>query len=410
MNFSQNLKEAVSAVRSNFLRAVLTILIVAFGITSLIGILTAIDGIKFWFANSFTRLGTNTFRIENRVTSIQTSGGSQKRKKFPPITYREALEFKREFGNLAPVSIVGVGNIAAQASYGGRSTQNNLQLFGADEDYLETANYKIDDGRNFTPTDIAQRKSFILIGKDAENQLFPAESALGRRIQISGRSYTVIGTFQKVGSVGLVGGDKICIIPSSTLIDDFPVPRRSFSLQVFVEELDDMETRIVEAGGVMRRLRHLKPREEDNFFVLKVESIIDNLLENLRFLTWGAYAISIITLFSASIGLMNIMLVSVTERTREIGVRKALGGTRRNILQQFLTEAILITQLGGLLGIAFGIGIGNLVGYFLGNEFIVPWNWALVGVGLCLVVGVASGIIPARRAASLDPIESLRHE
>jgi len=410
MNLFLNTVEALKAIRSNLWRSIITILIIALGLTALIGVLTAIDGVKFWFSSSFVRIGANTFRIENVTSALSKDSNGNKRKRYRPIDYLEALEFKRNFQDFAPTSISVMGSVSARASYKGERTQNNLQLFGADEQFIVTDNYSIDLGRNFTTSDVKMMRPVVMLGSEIVNLLFKNENPIGKKIQISGNIYQVVGTFKEIGAQGLVGGDKVMVIPPTTLDKDFPFSRRSFGIHVLAENIKQMDHLTFEAVGNFRTIRGLKPLDENDFGIIKVDGIIDNLMENLRYLTWTATIISIITLFSAAIGLMNIMLVSVTERTKEIGVRKALGARSSTVLFQFLTEAIVITQLGGLLGILLGVLIGNLVGLFLGSGFLVPWNWVAFGFFLCLIVGVIAGIYPARKAAQLDPIESLRYE
>ncbi len=405
-----NIIEALRAIRSNFLRTILTMMIIAAGLTALIGVLTSIDGIKFWFSNSFVRLGSNTFRVENYGTTIRRSGRRGKRQSHDPITYSQALDFKSDFESDAPVSVIGTGNFASICKYQNKSTQGNILLLGADENYVDTDNYTIDLGRNLNSNDIRYSRNVILIGFEVVNVLFQNTDPIDKTLYVDGKGYKIIGTFEEIGSQGMMGGDKICIIPNSTLQKDFPDPYRSFSLHVYVPKIETLDDQVYESIGLMRRIRQLKPTEEDDFGVIKLEAILGNFMENLRYLTWSATIIALITLMSAAIGLMNIMLVSVTERTREIGLRKALGATKGQIMFQFLTEAAVITQLGGAMGIFIGILLGNLIGWLLGSGFIVPWNWVIAGFGICFAVGMIAGWYPAKKAASLDPIEALRHE
>lgn len=390
------------------LRAILTILIIAIGLTALIGVLTAIDGVKYWFSSSFVRIGSNTFRIEDRVTEISSANG--KRYRYLPITYDQASEFKKDFENLAPVSVTAVGNFLGTASYKGERTQNNLLITGGDEQFIFTDNYPLASGRNITISDVKMFRKVVLLGHEVVELLFENQNPIGKRVQVDGNTYEVIGTLSEVGSQGPVGGDKICVIPATTLAEDYPSKRRSYSLHVLSDDIEQLDALTFDAVGIFRRIRGLAPKQPNNFGIIKVEAIIDNLMDNLRYLTWSATVIAIITLFSAAIGLMNIMLVSVTERTREIGVRKAIGAKSSTILFQFLTEAVVITQLGGAFGVLFGILVGNLVGVFLDTSFVIPWNWVGLGFFLCFIVGVVAGIYPARKAAALDPIESLRYE
>jgi putative ABC transport system permease protein len=405
-----NIVEALRAIRGNMLRTVLTMLIIAVGLSALIGVLTSIDGIKFWFSNSFVRLGANTFRIENYSTTLRSKGGPNQNQMHKPITYGQALAFKEAMKPQAPVGIVAMGSFAAVCKFQNKSTQANLQLVGADENYTLTDNYAIELGRDLNLGDVRYARNVILLGHEVVRVLFPSSNPIHQTVYMDGKGYEVIGTFVEIGAQGMVGGDRISVIPITTLQKDNYKADRTFSLHVYCEDVTQMDDRVSEAEGLMRRIRKLKATETNDFGVTKLEAVLGNFMENLKYLTWSATLIAMITLLSAAIGLMNIMLVSVTERTKEIGLRKALGATRGQIMFQFLTEASVITQLGGVLGIGFGVLVGNIVGWLLGSGFVIPWNWVLGGFMICFVVGVAAGFYPARRAARLDPIEALRHE
>lgn len=409
MHFLLNITEALRAIRANFLRTMMTIFVIAIGLTALIGVLTSIDGIRFWFANSFVRLGANTFRIENYTSTVRDASRNNALI-HSPIDYFQSKDFKEGFKDKGTVSAVGMASFSAQFKFQSNSTQANILLLGADPEFSQTDNFPIDKGRNLVEADLQGYRNVVVLGADVAKLLFPQLDPIGKTVYVSGKSYRVVGTFESIGSQGMIGGDKTCIIPSTTMLKDFPDPKRSFSLHVNVPDLHTLDEMTFEAVGVMRRVRHQKPLDENDFGIIKVDAILDNFMEDMRFLTWSATAIAIITLFSAAIGLMNNMLVSVTERTREIGVRMALGATRGQLMFQFLTEAVVITQVGGLLGTLMGILFGNLVGWLLGNSFMVPWDWVIGGIALCFVVGVGAGLLPARKASRVDPIESLRYE
>ena len=383
---------------------------IAFGITALVGVFTSIDGVKFWLTNSLTTLGSNTFRIQNRVSSIQTRGRRMKRKVYPSISYQEAMGFKKNFGETGIVSITGYGNFQTVIRYDRNTTRNNIQILGTDENYVITANYKISEGRNLDPIDVELGKNVIVVGKEVKDRLFPYSSPIGKQVQVEGNYFTVVGVFEEIGQAGMMGGDKVCIIPVSSLRKNFSLPNQSYGINVYTQDPSLMPEKIAEAIGAFRLVRGLRPIDEENFSISKSDTTVESLMENLQVLTGSATLIAIITLLGASIGLMNIMLVSVTERTREIGVRKALGATSRTILFQFLTESITICLLGGIMGILFGVGIGNLIGSYLGSNFRFPLNWTMMGIGISVAVGLASGLYPAWKAARLDPIESLRHD
>jgi len=411
MDTRENILQAFTAIKGNRLRAILTILIIAFGIMSIVGVLTAIDGIKASMENSFTTLGSNTFRIQNYESQIRFGGGRGKNEYMPPIDYQEAEAFKNAFSGIAPVSLSVSGTMTGKGKYKNLTTNNNLNVRGSDEYFTTVEKYKIAEGRSISVVDIALQRKVAVVGNEIKVKLFPGTTPLGKSILIDNKKYTIIGLFESRGSSFGMGGDKVVLIPVSTLLTAYPSQgERSFTLNVFVDNPQLMEQYIDEAIGMFRIIRKLKPKKENDFGIAKSDTFVNSLLESLVTLRVAAIGIAMITLFGASIGLMNIMLVSVTERTREIGIRKALGATKSNILFQFLTEAIVICQLGGLLGILLGIGIGNFIGIFLSAPFQIPWNWVILGLVICFTVGLISGIYPARKASSLDPIDSLRHE
>jgi len=303
-----------------------------------------------------------------------------------------------------------VANQIGKVKYLQYVTNNNITIKGTDENFLLVEGYKIAKGRSITQEDVEYGRNVVVIGSEVEEKIFPGIYALDKIITLDKRPYKVIGVLEKRGTSFGGGGDKVAIIPITSMRKSFIDNKRSYTINAYVENPQELDYYIQVATGIFRLIRKLKPIDDNNFVAVKSDSFVESLMENLALLTLSATAIAIITLFGASIGLMNIMLVSVTERTKEIGLRKALGATKNHILFQFLVEAIVICQLGGLLGTILGISIGNLIGSFLGNEFIIPWNWVILSVVICFVVGVISGIYPARKAAQLDPIEALRYE
>lgn len=407
----ENIRQALNAIRLNLLRAGITILIIAFGIMAIVGVLTSIDSIKYWMASSFTTLGANTFKIQNRQGNFRIGGSRAKRIQYPEITYQEAVQIKEKLQNLGiPANVHAVANQTGKAKYLNYVTNNNIAIKGTDENFLVVEGYKIAEGRSITQEDVEYGRNVVVIGSDVEEKIFPGINPLDKVITLDKRPYRVIGILEKRGTSFGGSGDKVAIIPITSMRKSFIDPKRSYTINGYVENAEEIDYHIQVATGLFRVIRKLKPNEENNFVATKSDSFVESLMENLALLTLSATAIAMITLFGASIGLMNIMLVSVTERTKEIGLRKALGATQNHILFQFLIEAMVICQLGGILGALLGIGIGNLIGSFLGNEFIIPWNWVLLSIGICFVVGVISGLYPARKAAQLDPIEALRYE
>jgi putative ABC transport system permease protein len=410
MTFSENIREALRSIRGNRLRAGLTIVIISLGITAMVGVLTSIDAIKFWLSTSFSNLGANTLTIQNRELNVQIGGSRRKQKSYPPITYKQAKAFKLKADGQMAVSLTVDGADASTLRYESRTTNANVSIDGKDENLFNVESHVLATGRPFTEDDLASAANVIILGADVNELLFPAMNAIGREVAVGKHKYRVIGVLESKGTSGGIGGDKICFLPITTVLNHYQDPNRSFVINCKVPDAAQINSFAEGVTGLFRLVRGLTPDKENNFTVLKSETFIANLMANLRLLTYSATAIAFITLFGASIGLMNMMLVSVTERTMEIGLRKALGATRRQILVQFLVEAICICQLGGLLGIMLGVGIGNLNGYFLESPPVLPWDWILLAVVLCFIVGLGAGLYPAARAARLDPIDSLRYE
>lgn len=409
--FRENIKVALGSIQSQALRTTLTILIIAIGIMALVGILTAIDALKASINSNFTSVGANTFTIRNREMSIRIGKKGKRPKRFRSITYVEAQRFKKEYGYSSLVSVSTMASFNARLSYESKKSNPNIQVFGADENYLAASGYELEKGRNFSLYEIENGLNNVILGADLVKELFKRGiNPIDKVIRIGSGKYKVIGVLKSKGSSMGFGGDKICIIPIENARTYFSIPNATFTINVISANPQLMEIAIGEAIGLMRKIRKVDLGDEDNFEIIKADSLANLLIDNLQKVTLGATIIGFITLLGAAIGLMNIMLVSVTERTREIGIRKALGATQDLIKKQFLMESIVICQLGGLVGILLGILIGNLISIQLGVGFYVPWKWIFSGIALCFVVGLISGYIPARRAAKLDPIESLRYE
>ncbi len=407
----ENIKVALGAIRSQWLRAILSMLIIAIGITALVGILTSIDGIKGSITSNFTSMGANTFTIRNRGTNIRIGKGGKKPKRYSRVTYREAVSFKESFVFPANVSVSAVASFAATLKHASEKTQPNVNVVGCDRNYFGASGYEITIGRNFTEMEERFGTPVILIGSEIEKILFPGTiEAVGKEIAVGAHKYKVIGVLAEKGSSMSFGGDKTCMIPLTNARQHFLRRSTSFAISVLADNVVSLESAISEATGTFRVVRGVRAGEENNFEIVRSDNLSKMLVDNLYEVQIAGFMIGIITLMGAAIGLMNIMLVSVTERTREVGVRKALGATKAFIRLQFLVEAITISILGGLFGIVFGILIGNGVSAMIGGGFIIPWLWITVGVIICFVVGVISGIYPAIKASNLDPIESLRFE
>ena len=407
----ENISISLQSIKGHLLRTVLTVMIIAFGIMALVGILTAIDAMKFFLNENFSLMGSNTFNIQSRELRVHIGGHRNKAKSYEPISFQQAMDFKNQYNFPAQVSVFTRGTGIATLKHGSLKTNPNIQVMGADENYIASAGQEIAIGRNITKTDVETNAHVAVIGPEIVDKLFPNKlNPVGEVISIGAGKYKIIGVLKERGSSIGFSGDKSCILPVSNVRVYFSRPNMNYTIGVLVPNTDMMDAAIGEATGLFRKIRNDKLKDDNSFAISKS----DNIASMLIGLTWkiqlGATFIGLITLFGAGIGLMNIMLVSVTERTREIGIRKALGATRRTIRNQFLAESIVIAQIGGLLGVFAGIIVGNSISYFTDSPFIVPWVWIFAGLLLTFFVALISGIIPAYKAASLDPIESLRYE
>ncbi len=407
--FYENIRVAFKAIRSNKVRASLTMAIIAFGIMALVGILTAIDGLKSTLTQQFTMMGANSFSITSRSLRVSMGDQHYRTKNHSNITYREAVEFQEKFREPAWVSVSFNASGMSEYRFRTNKTNPNISVIGSDENYLTIAGQELESGRNFSQEDLAGSRHVVIIGQDIVRFLFAGVDPLGKEISLPGLKLTIIGVLKSKGS-SMMGGDQVTVIPITTARQYFSRPGITYNIGVMPQKSVSLDMMASEAEGIFRIVRNLDPRDESDFNIQKSDSIIKILMENIKFVTLAATIIGLITLFGAAVGLMNIMLVSVTERTREIGVRKALGARKSVIRQQFLFESVIIGQMGGLLGILAGIMIGNLVSLGMGSSFTIPWVWVIGGVLACFIVGIASGYFPAVKASSVDPIEALRYE
>lgn len=409
--FFEYLKIALQSIKSQALRTILTALIIAIGITALVGILTAIDAIKGSLTGQFALLGANTFTIQNRSPNIRIGNRGSRPKYYPSISYYEALRFKEKMpARHAVTSISFMGTSVAEVKFENQSSNPNITVMAIDENYLQSAGYNLSSGRNLSAGDVESSAAVVIIGQELVSKLFPKKDPVGKFISLAGNRFRVIGVLEAKGNSFGFGGDKSAMIPITKGRSLYATANRSFAINVMAKSSGELDAAEGDAIATMRAVRKLKPKQENNFTVVKSDSISETLIDNLAYVSLAAIVIAAVTLLGAAIALMNIMLVSVTERTREIGIRKAIGAKSTAILSQFLTEAIAICLLGGLAGIIFGILIGNGTSLLIGGSFIIPWAWMSLSAIICFVVGLVSGFYPALKASRLDPIESLRYE
>ena len=411
MNLTENIKLALRAIRANILRTILTLSIIMFGITALIGILTATEGIKTKMLASFSEMGSNTFGIKNSG-QIRRHGGPRRHRKAenPVITMQQAEAFKNNFKFPATISMSNVANEAAIIKYESKKTNPNVKVFGIDDNYMKVSGQSVAEGRNFSKSEIENGSDVILLGKDVITKIFDQyDTAVGKMVSVGNKKFKVVGILASKGA-SQIASDNQAMIPVQNAKWSFPADNISYELNIMVNDPKDMDLGIEEATGVLRSIRHLRLDDENDFDLAKSERLANQILDQLKYVKIATIVIGILTLIGAGIGLMNIMLVSVNERTREIGISKALGATKSVIRIQFLTEAIVICQIGGVMGIILGIAMGNGVGVFLKTGFIFPYVWVIGGWLFTFIIGLAAGIYPAIKASDLDPVEALRYE
>jgi putative ABC transport system permease protein len=412
MNLKENVFEGLRSIKSNLLRTILTALIISLGITSLVGILTAIDGIQSSVDNSFSGLGANSFDIRNRA-AMQIRREGQREKKFKNIDYRQAYRYKVFFKEKGNVSLKTNVSFNAIAKYLSKKTNPNSRLMAIDDNFLDMKGYKISMGRSFSTNEYTNANNVCILGVDVIDQLFEKENPINKEIIVSGLKMKVVGILSKKGNMMGGGDDRVIMVPLETGRKMAVGRQLNFDITTSTLRIVNFDDFMEEARGIMRKVRMDPIGGNDSFSIDRSDSIAKSFESITSTLRVGGFVIGFITLLGAAIALMNIMMVSVSERTREIGIRKSLGATPARILQQFLIEAIVICLIGGIGGIMMAIPIGNLIASGISSgkaSFIIPWLWMTIGIIICILVGLFSGIYPAYKASEMDPVEALRYE
>ena len=409
--FRENVRIALDSIRSQMLRTILTVVIIGIGIWALVGILGLVNVLSDNIAGNFASMGANTFNIQRYDFSFNSNRGGEKRKVNPIISYNDVREFTDLYQfPTAQTSVSFTGTGFAEVKFENEKTDPEVQVLGVNENFLENSGIKVEEGRNFTKFDVENNTKVCLIGSDFLKSLFKNDAPLDKTITIRGAKFKIIGVLESKGSTFGNNQDLRVMIPIQVARGMFTQPNINYNISVKVDDNELMDQAQDEAIITLRNIRRLSPLDNNNFGIVRSDDLLNQVAEISGFLNLAAIIISTVTILGSSIALMNIMLVSVTERTREIGVRKALGAKRSTISLQFLIETIVIGQLGSLLGILLGLATIGALAYGFDTDFELPVGAMIYATIVTFLVALAAGAYPATKAAKLDPIESLRYE
>ncbi len=407
------LRMALSSLGVNKLRSILTMAGITIGVFSVIGVMTTVSALRGSIESGLSFLGSNMFQFSKYPTGITLDGNNRRRiDQRKNITLDQAQRYQKLMEDYTDVVCLKAfyRNGAVQAIYGNHKTEPDIQFVGSNEHFLAANQFSIGIGRNFTAADTDLGRPIIIIGQEIVQKLFPSESPLDKLIKLGGRTYTVVGTLAEKGSAFGQSEDDLAVVPITRFLSDFGSANASLNIATQAPAQERYNETVDHAITAMRIVRGLRPEDENDFELYSNDSLIAAFAKVADAVRAGALVISGIALLAASVGIMNIMLVSVTERTKEIGIRKSIGARKVSILMQFLIEAVVISLLGGLAGILFGVLAGNGLALMMKASIVFPWDWAAIGLIVCTVIGVGAGLYPALKAAGLDPIESLRYE
>lgn len=407
--FRENLRIAFDSIKSQSLRTVLTVCIIAIGITALVGILSLVSALENTISSDFASMGSNTFNLQQYEFTTQRRG--EREIINPVLGYRQVKDFTDNYNYpSARTAISFMGTRTAEVKYESDKTDPEVQVLGVNENFLINSGLKLDKGRNFTNFDIANNTRVCILGSDFYKNLFKEDNPIDKTISVRGTKFKVIGILEEKGATFGNNQDLRVLIPIQVARTMFTQPNINYNVSVMVDDAALLDSAEDEAIMTFRNIRGLSPVEDNDFGIGRSDDLVNQISEITGVLSVAAWVISIITIFGSCIALMNIMLVSVTERTREIGVRKALGAKKATIAMQFLYEAIIVGQLGGLLGIILGISIGAIIASVAGFIFATPWGAIISATVITFIIAILSGLFPAVKAARLDPVESLRYE
>ena len=409
--FRENVRIAMGSIRTQLLRTILTVLIIAIGITALVGILTVVSALENTISSDFASMGANTFNINQYENTTRRRGGEEREIINPIISYSEAVAFKNKYTfPLTETSISFTATSAAEVKYEATKTDPENTIVGVDEHFITNSGLETSLGRNFNGFDIQNNTYTCIVGSDFQKGILKDMNPIDKIISIRGAKFKVIGVLKEKGSTFGNSQDLRVLIPIQVARSLFTAPKINYTMSIMVAKKEMLDQAIDDANNTMRRVRKLSPVQDNNFAVVRSDDLINRILGITKYLGMASWLIGIITVLGSSITLMNIMIVSVTERTREIGVRKALGAKKSTIAFQFFIETLLIGQLGGLAGIIFGISIGYALATAMNFDFVIPWGAIMAAFITSFIVAVVSGLYPAIKAAMLDPIEALRYE
>ena len=411
MRLSEILRMALGSLGVNKLRSILTMLGITIGVFSVIGVMTAVTALRSNIENGLSFLGTNIFQFGKYPVMGGPEGGRRRYELRRNVTLDQAMRYKRLMeGTSDTICLKVIQFGGAQASYNGRKTTAGLRFIGTNEHFLTANQYNIGVGRNLTPEDVDSARPVALIGLGLVRKLFPSEQPVGKTVKVKDRTYLVVGVFEEKGQQFGESMDDIAVIPVTRYLADFGAENVSINIATQAPSRLVYNDTLDKAITAMRIVRGLRPEQENDFEVYSNDSLIAAFAKVADVVAAGSFVISGIALLAAGVGIMNIMLVSVTERTKEIGIRKSIGARKKSILIQFLVEAVVISLLGGLLGIVLGVAGGNGVALLMDASLVFPWMWAGIGLLVCSGIGVGFGFYPALKASALDPIEALRFE